>query len=324
MKKIITFVLLIVFSISLTGCKIVNTDDENIVYTTVYPLQFLLENIAGDTVTVERVPGSTNSGHVDELNWTGKEIISMLKSDLLFYVDGGVDTYISNSIDSVFSDGDVVLVNLSESITYNQVCYGHDHDHEEDAPLVDEVSMCDENMLSDDPHFWLDPNRMLDAAEVIKDQLITAFPENTDLYESNFASIEIILETLDDNLSTILTNATKPIITTNMLFNYWHSTYDLEIISLSTDAHNSEVVPGDVIEFVEEAVFHEIHCILYESNTNSPTGDLVFEQLLLQDPTAKAEYLHSLGNLTTEQVESGETYITLMYENLAILEEATK
>lgn len=329
MKKILTIMMLGMIVFSLSGCKPVDDEDTNVVYTTVYPLQYIINGIAGDTVEVKRVPGSTNSGHNDELHWTGKEIIDMLKSDLLIYVDGGYDNYIANSIDSVFNDGDVKLFNLSENIMYNEVCYSHEHNHddedeEHDEPLVDPISMCEENMLSDDPHFWLDPGKMADAAEVIKDQLIEAFPENTELYESNYVALKALLDTLDEDFNTLLSVATKPIITTNMLFNYWHSSYELEIISLSADAHNSEVVPSEVIEFVHEAVEHEIHYILYEANTNSPTGDLVLEQLLLEDATATSAELHSLANLTTEQEENGVTYLTLMYENLSILEEALK
>jgi zinc transport system substrate-binding protein len=317
MKKIYIVIISILMITTLTACKPGSVTDENVIYVTNYPVQYLVQNIAGDTVTVLRVPGSSNGGHSDELYWTGKEIIEMLKSDLLFYVDGGFDTYIPNAVNSVFSDGDVKLINLSEYITYNQVCYSHNHED-------DETSMCEENLLSEDPHFWLDPQKMLDAAEVVKDQLIVMYPDNSELYNNNYVVLEAALEKLYDDFDESLSVATKPIITTNMLFNYWHSTFGIEILSLSTDAHNSEVVPGDVIEYVTDAVSHEIHYVLYEFNSNSPTGDLVLKQLLLQDPTAQKAYIYSLANLTQEQKDNGATYLTLMYENLEVLENAIK
>lgn len=326
MKKTLLLLLTILTVFTLSACKQGTEDDNHVVYTTMYPIQFLVEEIAGTMVEVYRVPGSTNSGHNDELHWTGKEIISMLNADLLFYVDAGLDSYISNSIDSVFSDGDVNLVNFSDEMIYHEVCYSHTHEHDEHGEelLVDEISMCEENALSEDPHFWISPQKMIDAARIIHTNLNTAFPEHATLFDTNFADLETRLSKLDDDYTEMASVATKPIITTNMLFNYWHSTYDIEIISLSTSAHNSEVVPGDVIEFVEEAVLHNIHYILYEANTNSPNGDLVLEQLLLQDDTAQKGYLHSLGNLSTEQVDNGANYLTLMYENLETLKEATK
>lgn len=324
MKRIMTLSLLLLTVITLAGCKPVITTNEHIIYTTVYPMEYLVDYIGGDTVIVERVPGSSSGGHSDGLYWTGKEIISMLNSDFLFYLDGGFDTYISNSLDSVFNAGDVELINMSEHIEYDQVCYDHDHEHGEEKVLVDTVSACDESMLSDDPHFWLDPQKMLEAALLVKDTLVEAFPDHIGVYEENYSNLEFLLTKLDTDFTEMAEAATKPIITTNMLFNYWYSTYDLEIISLSLDAHNSEVVPTEVIEFVDEAVFHEVHYILFEVSSNSPTGDLVLQQLLLQDPTAQAANLHNLANLTLEQQETEASYLTLMYENLAILELATK
>lgn len=322
MKKITLILLMVVLSFTLAGCKPTTTTDENVVYTTVYPVQYLVESIAGETVIAKRVPGSTTGGHSDGVYWTGKDMIDMLNSDLLFYVDAGADNYIKNSIDSVFSDGDVELINISEYVTYNEVCYSHDHNDEEVTTPATET--CEDNMLSDDPHFWLSPEKMLAAALTVKDQLVVMYPENSELYENNYVALQASLEKLHEDFSEMATNATKPIISTSMLFNYWHSSYEIEIISLSADAHNSEVVPGDIISFVNEAITHEIHFVLYEATTNSPNGDLVLEQLILQDPTAVPAYLHSLSNLTSEQIENGATYITLMYLNLSILNEATK
>jgi len=326
MKKFLILLTAMLLTITLAGCNGPDNKDENVIYTTVYPVQFIVETLVGDTVEVERVPGSTTGGHSDELYWTGKDIIDMLNSDIIFYVDAGVDNYIENASDSVFDDGDVKLFNISEFVTYAQVCYSHDHDHEEhdEDGHEEEPVVCDENMLSDDPHFWLSPIKMLYVATVIKNELISQYPDNIELIENNFVTLSASLEKLDDDFQAMANQAVKPIITTSMIFNYIHEAYEIEIISLSTDAHNSEVVPGDVIEFVNEAVFHEIHYILYEANTNSPSGDLVLEQLLLQDSTAEAKSLYSLGNITQEQIDNGSTYLTLMYENLDILKDATK
>ncbi|MCF7925895.1 MAG: zinc ABC transporter substrate-binding protein [Candidatus Izimaplasma sp.] len=322
MKKLLLIVMLSL-TVFLSSCGNNETEDTNVVYVTVYPMQYLVQQITGDTVIVKRVPGSNT--HSESIDWGGKEIVNMLDADLLFYINGGIDTYIPNNADTTFADGNVELVDMSNHVDYNQVCYTHTHDHTDTEHTEEEINeTCEANQLSDDPHFWLDPVRMLEAAMFIKDKLISTFPENEALYNNNFTVLNASLEKLDQDFQTMADEALKPIITTTMLFTYWHVRYDLEILPITTSAHSNENVPGDIIHFVDEATYHRIHYILFEVNTNSPAGDQVLSQLQDVDETADKLYLHGLGNLTNEEVAEGKTYLSIMYENLDVLKEATK
>lgn len=326
MKKLISLLLLTVLTITLTGC---NQTEQYDIYVTVYPMQYLAETIGGDTITVGRVPGS--QVHSDSYDWSQKETIAMQSAAYIFYVGANSDNYIPDN-EALFNEGSVELVHIANYIEYSQVCYESDHTHtDEDHETTtqntsyDEMAEdCDSTQLVDDPHFWINPNNMFDAALLVKNKLIEAYPENEELYNQNYDALLLELQDLSDDYDAMALNVTKPIITTNMLFNYWHEAYDIEILSLVADAHVSNTVPDDIIHFVEEAVFHDIHFILFEKNSNSPTGDAVLAELLLEDSRAEARYLHGLGILSTTEEESGEDYISLMRYNLEILEEVTQ
>ena len=58
MKKTIIFLLLAVLTLSLSACKDNDNAVEDVIYVTVYPMEYLVNQIAGDTVEVRRVPGS--------------------------------------------------------------------------------------------------------------------------------------------------------------------------------------------------------------------------------------------------------------------------
>jgi len=320
MKRIIMVIATILIVITLSACNKSLCEGENCIYVTVYPMQYLVEQIAGDYVDVARVPGS--NVHSDSIDWSAKEIIDMKNADILFYINGGVDTYIPEKEVSVFKDSNVKLVDISDTVVYNEVCFSHEHDHSDDE--VEELLVCDENSLSEDPHFWLDPVRMLQAAEVVKDELILEFPENESVFIDNYEFLKLKLERLDADYQVMADEATKPIITTVMLFTYWNVRYDIEILPITTSLHSTESSASDIIYFAEEAVIHESHFVLFEKNTNSPSGDGVLDELLKLDETASAAYLHGLGNLTTEELDSESNYLTLMYENLEVLKEATK
>ena len=320
MKKIAMLVTTILIVMTLSACNKSLCEGDNCVYVTVYPMQYLVEQIAGDYVDVVRVPGS--QVHSESIDWSAKEIIDMKNADILFYINGGVDTYIPEKEESVFEGSNVKLVDISDTVIYNEVCFSHEHDHSGDEP--EEPLECDENSLSEDPHFWLDPLRMLIAAEVVKDELILEFPENESIFIDNFEFLKLKLERLNADYQLMADESTKPVITTVMLFTYWHIRYDIEILSITTSAHSSESSASDIIHFAEEAALHEIHYILFEKNTNSPAGEGVLAELIKVDELAAAAYLHGLGNLTTEEINAGLNYLSIMYENLEVLKEATK
>lgn len=323
MKKTIGILLALILVFTLAGCGDNNPKDENVIYTTVYPMQYLLEEIGGDTVTIKRVPGSTMHSHDDTIAFSAKDQIDMINADLLFYIDGGVDTYIPNIEDTVFTGGNVELVNVSQFVTYAEVCYSQHHDHEEEG-TTETDEPCDPNSLSEDPHFWLDPNRMLVALELVKDKLIVTYPDNSELYTNNYTVLKAALEKLEQDFQLVADEVTKPIITTTLLFNYYHEAYEIEILSLTTSVHTSEVDPGSIIDIVNEAVLHDIHYIIFEKNSNFPAGEEVLTQLLEVDETAQKAELHGLGNLTQDEIDNGSSYISIMYENLTVLDEATK
>lgn len=321
MKKTILLILTVLLAFTLTACKDDEEDIEDLVFVTIYPMEYLVEEIAGDTVTVKRIPGSTTHG--DYVDWTTKEIIEIRGADLLFYINSGVDDFIPDKAET-FEDGDVELIDMSKVIEYNQVCYSHSHDEDEEESEEHTEEACDNNALSDDPHFWLDPVRMLEAAEYVRDTLILTYPENTEVIQNNYTALEAALTQLNLDFETMATEAEKPLITTVMLFTYWHERYDLDIDSITSSAHSSELIPGDIIDFVNLAIEENIDYILFEKNANSPAGDQLLQELQNDNPEVSALYLHGCGNLTMDEIEDGETYLSLMYENLEVLKTATK
>lgn len=322
MKKLFLLITTIAIVVTLSACNKSLCDGEHCVYVTVYPMQYLVEEIGGNNIQVVRVPGS--QVHSESIDWSAKEIIDMKNADILFYINGGVDTYIPENANTTFEDSNVLLIDMSEGITYNEVCFSHEHDHSEHEEEEAHTEECDENSLSEDPHFWLDPVRMLTAATIVRNELILEFPQFTNQIEENYDALVLKLTDLDTAFQAMADAATKPVITTVMLFSYWHVRYDIEILSITTSAHSSESSASDIIYFSDEAEIHDIHYILFEKNTNSPAGDGVLEELLKNDPTAQGAYLHGLGNLTNDEIDDGLDYMTIMYENLSVLIEATK
>ena len=323
MKRIILMIIATITVLTLSACGDPTEDYENVIYVTLYPMEYLIEEIAGDTVHLEYVPGA--GAHGSSFDPGGKEIISMLESDLLFFVNGGADSYIPSSAE-LFEGGNVELVDMSEHITYNELCLTHSHDHEEEEETP---QTCDDNSMTPDPHFWLDPVKMLQAAEYVKTKLISTYPDNQELYTNNWTALNAGLEQLNQDFQMMADNATKPIMTTVRLFTYWEERYEIEILSITNDVHSSEGTIGDYTDLLDEAVFHDIHHVGFVKNENSFDGDLFLSALQtkftdLELETASKLYLHGLGTITLDERDSGSNYISIMYDNLEVLNIITK
>jgi zinc transport system substrate-binding protein len=309
MKRILLLVLALISAVTLTACKGGIDDDKPVVYVTVYPVEFIVQQIAGDVLTVKYVPGA--SAHVTSVDWNAQEIIDMLNASLLFYVHAGADNYVPNNAE-LFAGGTVELVDLSQHLTYNLVCFGHDD------------TDCSETALSEDPHFWLDPVLMFEAAQFIKDKLIATFPEMSDNFNNNFTLLSSALDKLDDDYKQVAFTASKPIITTVKLFTYWQYEYGFDIYSITNDPHSTESHPGELIALYDFAIQNDIRYVLFEKNANSPAGEQFLEDLLTTNPDAEALYVHGLGKLTEDEYASGANYLSIMYDNLDALEKASK
>lgn len=317
MKKSLILVTLFFALFSLSACNDTADEDENVVYTTTYPIKYLLDNIGEDIVTVKYVPGS--QVHGESHDWSQKEIIDMQDADFLFHVGAGFDTYIETNIDSVFKDQNVELVKMEEYIDILNVELIHDHEEDEDHH--DEHS---EITTLPDPHFWLDTSRMLEAAELIMDFLSEEYEEDQVILDNNYVVLKAQLDKLHEDFTSTLTNTEKPIVTNVKLFTYFEDAYDLNIkaLTLNAHAHEDETVPNDLEVFIELIIDHDLDYILFEKNASSPAGETLISEVNKLGHEVEKLYLHPVGNITTEELNENKNYINLMYDNLASLENA--
>ncbi|MFW5913600.1 MAG: metal ABC transporter solute-binding protein, Zn/Mn family [Bacillota bacterium] len=318
MKKITLLLTTLLLALTLAGCNQDEDDGQNVVYTTTYPLYYLLEEIGEDVIDVKYVPGS--QVHGESHDWSQKEIIDMQDADYLFYVGAGFDTYITANVDSVFKDQNVELVKMEDHIDIIEVELAHHHeeedeDHDNDNGYTEVIP---------DAHFWLDVSRMQEAAELVFEQLVIMYPEEDTRLENNYVHVDKLLEKLHHDFIDALTNKDKPIVTNVKLFSYFEDAYDLDLnpLNLNAHAHEDETVPNDLETFVNFVIDNDLNYILFEKNATSPAGDTLVSEVNKTEHTVEKLYVHPIGNITTEELNENQTYITLMYDNLESLENA--
>lgn len=319
MKKFIVmlFVILPVFLLSACNGGTVAHD----IYVTVYPLEYVVERILEDTeYTVGIVPGVTS--HESSVDWSPKEIIAMTEAKYLFYVGANYDYYIDYQIDSIFSNKDVELVKI-EDTEYIEFIPGilHEHDHDEEEETHEVLN---DTALGVDPHFWISPLKVLEVSELIYDKLVIAYPEHSDLFESNYASLVTDLTELHEDYLDAISKLTKPVMTSTNLYGYLNHDYDLHFMPISPGYHEEadQFTSQQKDEIVQEALYHDIIYIIYEKYTTSPLSNAVFSELELMDRNPIKVEFNILQSIRREDEEAGKNYITIMYENLELLKTA--
>jgi zinc transport system substrate-binding protein len=327
MKKLHTLVFVLLTALLLVGCS----DKENSaqqknenaidVYTTVYPLQYFAERIGGDYANVQSIYPPGANEHTFEP--TQKDMIDLADADLFFYVGLGLEGFVEKS-KSTLKNQNVKLVptatNISEEDLHistghthaeaiENVENGHDdhHDHEESH-----------NEDEHDAHVWLSPVLSQQLATVIKDELISAMPEQQALFTANYDALIADLQELHTEFEEMAkATSQKTFFVSHAAFGYYAGHYNLNQVPVAGLNSQSEPSQKELTAIVDLANKENIQYIFFEQNINSKLAKIIQNEV-----GAKTLTLHNLSVLTEEDIKNNEDYFTLMRANMAALKKA--
>jgi zinc transport system substrate-binding protein len=280
-------------------------------YTTIYPIQYAVERIGGDTVEAESVFPPGVDAHTYEP--ATQDITKIADSDAFFFLGAGMEAF-AETVASALESQDTALIELGqhEALFHTENGTAHHHDHEHDHHGHDHGDH--------DPHIWIDPLRMIDMAAIIKEEMISMQPSHEELYEENFAVLEEDLLALDEAFaSTLNEKENKRILVSHAGFGYWESRYGIEQISIHGLSTSNEPSQKELTEIINTAEEHQMEYMIFEQNVSTRVAEIIQEQI-----DAEALVIHNLSVLTDEDLEANEDYLSLMESNLEVLDQATK
>lgn len=284
--------------------KMTSAQDKTQVLTTIYPIYFLTEYIAGDAMDVSLLLDSNQDAHSYEPS--ANDVLDVQAADLFIYQDDEMEFFVSDLL-SVIDTESTQIVESTEGIELLTGA-GHDHDHEEDGHEEDDH----DHSHDYDPHTWLDPLVYAQQAENIKQALIEIDPDNAALYEENAASLVAELEVLDQEYQEALAELTnRTFVVQHAAFGYLAHAYDLEqvaITGISTTAEPGAKQLAQMQDFVTE---NEVQVIYVEPSLSKNVADTIAAAT-----GAQLRPLRTLEAMTQEEIDQGMDYFTIMRENL--------
>ena len=267
------------------------------VSTSFYPIQYLAEAIGGPLVKVSTVTPSNVEPHDFELS--GKETAELSKADLIAYVPG-FQPSLDKAVKEVGSGPTVVDLSKPANLVHHEgVEEEHEHSEEASDGATDAASAVATAQSTEaghddhghaehshaeggedhdgdlDPHFWLDPQRMIKVAETLESSFAQVDPANANDYKAGLDKLKTALTNLDTQYTKGLSSCQhKTFITSHAAFGYLADRYKLTQASISGIDPETEPSPAEMANI--------------KSVVQSTGVTTIFTEELVSDAPAKA------------------------------------
>ena len=267
------------------------------VSTSFYPIAYLAEAIGGPLVKVSTVTPSNVEPHDFELS--GKETAELSKADLIAYVPG-FQPSLDKAVKEVGSGPTVVDLSKPANLVHHEgVEEEHEHSEEASDGATDAASAVATAQSTEaghddhghaehshaeggedhdgdlDPHFWLDPQRMIKVAETLESSFAQVDPANANDYKAGLDKLKTALTNLDTQYTKGLSSCQhKTFITSHAAFGYLADRYKLTQASISGIDPETEPSPAEMANI--------------KSVVQSTGVKTIFTEELVSDAPAKA------------------------------------
>ncbi len=135
-------------------------------------------------------------------------------------------------------------------------------------------------------------------------------------FTENAAAYIEKLSALDETYQAALKDATqRTFVTQHAAFGYLARQYDLVEESISGISPDQEPTPSRLAELKEYVEEKQVKVIYFEENASSKVAET-----LASETGVELAVLNPLESLTQEQMDNGETYLSVMEDNLAALQ----
>ncbi|RPF50363.1 metal ABC transporter substrate-binding protein [Aquisalibacillus elongatus] len=315
-----------------------NSNEENTIYTSIYPIEYIASEIAGDHVQVNTVVPSGADAHSYEPST--KTMIELSSSDAFYFVGEGMESFSETMAESVQSE-DVHILRLAEyeqlfeDFTQDEGLINQssesnqededEHEHEEDDHFDEDNHQEEETHENDaeddhahgdfDPHFWLDPIRMIDAGEIVLDDLIQLYPEQEEAFRENFEAYKNKMNELDEEYNNQLDQEVS-ILVTHKSFSYMEERYPIKQHSIRGVSASQEPSQRELQQLFEQIEELGIDSIVFEENSDDRLAQTIANELNLTK-----YYLNNLSTRTEDNVKQDKDYYDIMIDNLNVLNE---
>jgi zinc transport system substrate-binding protein len=162
---------------------------------------------------------------------------------------------------------------------------------------------------------WLDPVRMIQMVNAITNFFVRNDPTNAETYRSNAQEYLASLDGLDAEYRAGLAQCrSRAIVTSHRAFGYLSDSYGLRQIPIAGVSPEVEPDPKTLVAIADEAEREGVTTIFLETIAPPDLAETVAREI-----GAKLDLLDPIEGLSRRQLRKGETYASIMSDNLVRL-----
>jgi zinc transport system substrate-binding protein len=260
-----------------------------------YPLEEIVRAIDPDAVDILTLVPPGEEAH--EYEPSARQVGDLQSAQTVFYLGSGFQPDVEKAIGTLSDSVDKVdLLKSIDLLPITDTLHGTEGEAEGEVLETGE-----------DPHVWLDPANMITMATVAAEALGT----DATAYVAE-------LRKLDEAFSAGLEHCrSRVIVTSHRAFEYLAHAYDLTQIPIAGVSPTEEPSAKTLQAIAKVAEADDVSTIFFEQNLPDDLAKTVADEV-----GATTAVLDPLESLSSDRLEAGATYISVMTENLSILRSA--
>ena len=333
-KKIIYSILAIAIIVGIAVAIIIgggNKNKSNAKYKIVasnFASYDFLRAIIGDNKDVELtfLLGPGKDAH--SYDPTAQDIIKIQESDLFVYIGGEMEKWADKVLESMENKKTeiVCIADFVDTMEEKEVdgAEEHEHDDEEEDEHHEEGEEHEHEHEHEegafDEHIWTSPANAIKMVNALEKAMEKIDSENSKTYKENADKYIAKIKDVDSRIQKVVDNRLRDrlVFADKMPMQYFIDYYKLEV-SAAFDGCSTETEPSaKTIAYLQNKVKEEkIPVILYiELNTGAVA------KTIAEDTGTTTMQIQTLHNVSLDDFNKGETWVSLMEKNIEVLKKA--
>ena len=328
LKKIIAgTAIILTLTTSVFAAKVKKSDKANgklKVVTTIFPEYDWTREIIGDAKTAELTLRIGSGVDLHSYQPSIQDIAKIATADIFIYVGGESDGWVKDALKNA-TNKNMKVINLMETlgdkVKAEEVKEGMQAEEEEDENEKEE----NEDEVEYDEHVWLSLRNAKILSAEIAAALCEKDPSNAALYKANLAGYTVRLDALDAKYAAAVKAGSKKTILfgDRFPFRYLVDDYGLDYFAAFVGCSAETEASFETVIFLSKKVDE----LGLNSVLKIESGDGKIARTIVQNTkkkNAKILTMDSIQSTTLKQSKAGRSYLSIMEENLKVLEEALK
>lgn len=247
---------------------------------------------------------------------TAQDLITIQNSDLFVYLGGDIEKWSEKVLDTLENtNSKIICIADYVETTEKQEVDGAEHNHEHN----------EEHEHSEgafEGHIWTSPENAIAMINSLEQAMEEIDNKNSDKYKQNAENYIAEIRSVDNEIQQIVDDKVRDrlIFADKMPMQYFINYYDLNVSAAFSGCSTETEPSASTIAYLENKIREEgIPVVLYVELNDGRIAKTIAEEV---GNGCEAMQIQTLHNVSLDDFENGETWVSLMKRNIDVLKKA--